>query len=108
MRLHERFEWDLKKAQGNRKKHRVTFDDAAATLADDEGDVYHVEEADDEHSTGEDRYITTGSHPDDRRIVLVIAWTERIRKKERITRIISARAATPEEKKRYVEEIKDQ
>ena len=45
MRRHGEFEWDPKKAAANYKKHGVTFDDAAVVLGDDEGDVYHVEEA---------------------------------------------------------------
>ena len=64
-------------------------------LADEAGDVFHVEEYDHEHSTGEDRYVTTASHPDDRGIVLVIAWTDRSTEHVQVTRIISARVATP-------------
>lgn len=67
--------------------------------------MFHVEEYDRRHSTGEDRFVTTASHPDDRSIVLVIAWTERSTEYAKITRIISARAATPAERKRYVKEI---
>jgi len=105
MRLHEHFEWDEGKAQRNLKKHGVSFDDAALVLADEDGDTFHVEEYDDRHSTGADRCVTTASHPDDRRIVLVIAWTDRSTEHAKITRIISARAASPAERKRYVKEI---
>jgi uncharacterized DUF497 family protein len=59
------------------KKHRVTFDDAAAVLGDDQADTYHIEEHDDAQSTDEDRYLTTGSHPADRSIILRISWTDR-------------------------------
>jgi uncharacterized protein len=105
MRLHENFEWNEEKARRNLKKHRVSFDDAAWVLADGYGDVFHVDEYDREHSTGEDRYVTTGSHPDDRSIVLVIAWTDRSTKHAKITRIISARPATAGERRRYVKEV---
>ena len=71
--LHENFEWNETKAAKNIRKHRVSFDDAALVLADEDGDAFHVEEYDDKHSTVEDRYITTASHPQDRSIVLVIA-----------------------------------
>jgi len=105
MRLHDNFEWDAEKAQRNWKKHSVSFDDAAVALADEDGDTFHVEEYDPQHSTDEDRYVTTASHPDDRRIVLIIAWTDRSTAQARVTRIISARVAKPAEKKRYVKEI---
>ncbi len=104
MMLHENFEWDDDKAQKNLKKHSVSFDDAALVLSDEDGDRFHVEEYDDEHSAEEDRYITTASHPDDRSIVLIIAWTDRSTEVAKITRIISARAATRAERKRYVKE----
>jgi Ribonuclease toxin, BrnT, of type II toxin-antitoxin system len=63
MMLHDNFEWDENKAAKNLRKHRVSFDDAALVLADEEGDAFHVEEYDDEHSSAEDRYVTTASHP---------------------------------------------
>lgn len=106
MRLHENFEWDEDKAEKNLKKHHVSFDDAALVLADEEGDTYHVDEYDRRHSEGEDRYVTTASHPEDRRIVLVIAWTDRSTEQVKVTRIISARVATAAERKRYVKEIR--
>ena len=37
MRLHEHFEWDADKARKNLRKHRVSFDDAALVLADEDG-----------------------------------------------------------------------
>jgi uncharacterized DUF497 family protein len=108
MILHDNFEWDEDKAQKNLEKHGVSFDDAALVLADEDGDRVHVEEYDRQHSTGKDRYTTTASHPDDRSIVLVIAWTDRSTEHANVTRIISARAAKPAERKRYVKEIRGQ
>ena|SRR6266478_1020225 len=105
--LHHNFEWDDDKAQRNLKKHGVSFDDAALVLSDEDGERFHVEEYDDEHSTGEDRYVTTASHPDDRRLVLIIAWTDRSTAHARVTRIFSARAATLAERKKYAKEISD-
>jgi uncharacterized DUF497 family protein len=105
MMLHENFEWDLDKGKKNLKKHGVSFDDAALVLSDAEGDVYHVEEFDDQHSTEEDRFVTTASHPGDRSIVLVVVWTDRSTEHDKVTRIISARAAKPAERKRYDEAI---
>jgi uncharacterized protein len=105
MVLHQNFEWDEAKARRNLKKHRVTFDDAALVLADEHGDVFHVEEYDERHSAREDRYVTTACHPDDRSIVLVISWTDRSTENAQITRVLSARPATAAERRRYAKEI---
>ena len=99
MRLHDHFEWEEDKARKNLKKHRVSFDDAALVLADEEGDSFHVEEYDSEHSIEEDRYVTTASHPDDRNIVLIVSWTERSTEDAKITRIISTAGNTGRKEK---------
>ena len=87
------FEWDAAKDKRNRKKHGVSFDEASTVFADPLartiGDPLHSEE--------EDRYITVGeSH---RRRLLVVVFTDRGDK----IRIISARVATPRERKSYEE-----
>ena len=105
MMLHDHFEWDEDKAEKNLKKHRVSFDDAAYVLADEEGDVNHIEEYDQAHSSVEDRYLTTASHPDDRSIVLRISWKDASIRQTKITRIISARVATRAESENYANEI---
>ena len=105
MRLHERFEWDATKARHNLRNHRVSFDDAATVLADERGSDLHVEEFDAAHSWAEERWITTGSHPADRIIVLRIAWAERADTSGHLTRIISARPATAAERRLYEREI---
>lgn len=107
MRVHHEFEWDRDKAAKNLKKHGVSFDDAARVLSDDQGDFYHVDEHDEEHHLGEDRYVTTASHPDDRSIILRIVWTDRSTDEAQITRVISARLATARERKSYAQEITD-
>ncbi len=99
MRYHQFFEWHDQKAETNKRKHRVTFEDAAAVLADDHADRYHLERYDDKHSMGENRYVTIASHPAKRSIVLFICWTQRRKKGGRVvTRIISAHRATPKER----------
>jgi len=108
MLLHENFEWDEDKAQKNLKKHGISFDDAALVLSDEDADTFHIEEFDNRHSADEDRYVTTASHPDDRRIVLVIAWTDRSPEDAKVTRIISARAAKTAERKKYAKESSGQ
>ncbi len=107
MRFHHDFEWDPEKAEINAKKHRVTFEDAAAILADDQADLYHIEGYDDEHSMGEDRFITIASDPTDRQIILRICWTERRKKEHVVTRIISAQRANPGERKQYAKAINE-
>jgi uncharacterized DUF497 family protein len=105
VRIHWEVEWDEEKAEINLRKHGVSFDAAAEVLQDLEGDHFHFDRHDPSHSTGEDRYITTGSHPEDRRLVLVISWTDRSNDDARVTRIISARKATKTEVKDYGREI---
>ena len=105
MRYHHFFEWDPQKARVNKQKHRVTFEDAQAVLEDAEADLYHVERYDDTHSMGEDRYVTIGSDPAGRQIVLFIHWTQRQKGGQTLTRIISARRATPQERRHYAKEI---
>jgi uncharacterized protein len=75
------FEWDPKKAITNRKKHRITFQEAASVF----GDPLAVTFEDPDHSTGENRYITFGLSQ--HKHLLVISHTERGKR----TRIISIR-----------------
>jgi uncharacterized DUF497 family protein len=46
---HERFERDEKKAKENLRKHRISFQDAEATLSDEFYEINHVEYYDEEH-----------------------------------------------------------
>jgi uncharacterized DUF497 family protein len=89
------FVWDEKKASRNLKKHRVSFDEAISVF----DDLLFVVAADDDHSLTEKRFIILGESNAGR--LLVISYAER----ERDTRIISAREATPRERKNYEEEI---
>jgi uncharacterized DUF497 family protein len=102
VRIHEEFEWDEDKAEANFRKHGITFEAASEVLSDPDGDRFHLDEDDVEHADGEDRYITTGSDPTDRRLVLVICWTDRSTDDEQVTRIISARVANKKEVRNYV------
>jgi uncharacterized DUF497 family protein len=88
------FEWDSDKAAQNLKKHGVSFEEASTVFAD----PLSLTIPDPLHSEVEDRFVMNGlSH---RGRQLVVVYTER---GERI-RIISARAATPRERKIYEEE----
>jgi len=87
------FEWDSRKATANRRKHGVTFEEAATVF----GDPLAVLFDDKDHSIGERREIMIG-HSDAHRFLLV-AFTERRGK----IRIISARHATKRERRDYEE-----
>ena len=88
-----KFEWDPQKASLNLLNHRVSFEEAASVF----GDPLAATVADPDHSTDERRFITIGVTLAQRLVVVVHA--ERASQ----TRIISARAATRGEKKKYEE-----
>ena len=87
------FEWDEDKAKTNLKKHRVSFDDAAAVFVDPSSITVH----DHDRSADEQRFIDIGSSEKDR--VLVVVYTERGSN----IRLVSCRKATPSERKFYEE-----
>jgi uncharacterized protein len=85
------FEWDLKKAKQNVKKHGISFEEAATIFYDPLSATFY----DPDHSEGEDRYITIGYSSQS--ILLVVSHTER----ENSIRIISARLASVQERKKH-------
>jgi uncharacterized DUF497 family protein len=87
------FEWDPGKARQNRRKHRVTFQEAASVF----GDPLAITYPDPDHSIAEQRFITVGMSTANR--VLIVAHADR---NEHI-RIISARKTTQRERKQYEE-----
>lgn len=87
------FDWDPKKAQSNRRKHGVSFDEASTVF----GDSFALLMMDPDHSLEEDRYLLLGMSI--RQRLLVVAFAER----SPVTRIISARRATRVERKKYEE-----
>jgi len=86
-----RFEWDPKKAATNRSKHGVSFEEAASVF----GDPLSVTIHDSEHSRSEERLVTLGYSA--RQRLVVVVHTDR----EGSIRLISARLATPRERKNY-------
>jgi hypothetical protein len=88
-----RFEWDRKKASANVEKHGVTFDEAVTVFRDPLAATFD----DPAHSRGERRFITIGYSGQGR--LLVVCHTER----RNAVRVISARRATPHERKRHEE-----
>jgi uncharacterized protein len=88
------FEWDAAKASANRRKHGVSFEEAAEAVKDPRA----VEEYDFEHSTStEDRFELVGMSGRGR--LLMVVYTQR----DEAVRIISARKATRAEVEAYAE-----
>lgn len=84
------FEWDSGKVADNARKHGVTFDEASTVF----GDPLALLMPDPDHSEGEERYLLLGMST---RQLLVVGFAERPPR----TRLISARRATPRERRRY-------
>jgi uncharacterized DUF497 family protein len=85
-------EWNPRKATGNVRKHGVDFADAATVLHDERAVTIP-----DGH-TDEDRFVTIGMDALGRVLVVVYTW------RDRVVRLISARRATPRERRQYEEE----
>jgi uncharacterized DUF497 family protein len=88
------FEWDPEKADENLRNHGVSFTEAQTVFAD----PLEVTIPDPDHSDGEFRFLSLGRSGADR--LLVVSYTER---GSRI-RVISAREATPRERRDYESE----
>jgi hypothetical protein len=87
------FEWDPYKAEANRKKHGVSFEEASTVFGDPLGRL-----ADDpEHSRGEARLVLFGRSDVHR--LLAVMHTEQ----GQAIRLISAREMTGSERKQYEE-----
>ena len=98
MAINYTFEWDPRKAQANRDKHDVAFDEAATVFRDSKA----LSIFDPDHSETEDRWITMGISEKGR--LLVVIHTFREGSEDAVTiRIISSRIATKKETKRYGE-----
>jgi len=92
------FEWDANKAKENRKKHKVTFEEAKTAF----NDPLLMTFTDEKHSESEDRYISIGTSATSK--VLLVVHTEREETEEiTIIRIISCRQATASERRTYEE-----
>ncbi|HEX8891092.1 MAG TPA: BrnT family toxin [Pyrinomonadaceae bacterium] len=85
------FEWDREKAESNFQKHEVSFEEAATVFFD----PLSLTVPDLLHSGEENHFVTTGLS--DKQCQLVVVHTEG---DDRI-RIITARLATPSERKNY-------
>ena len=88
-----RFEWDEKKNTINKRKHRISFEEAQTVFYDAEALVI----PDPEHSQDEERFIILGMSR--RADLLVVCHC--YRESETVIRIISARKATRNEAAQY-------
>ena len=87
------FEWDLKKAASNQRKHGVTFEEASSAFRDPFSATAH----DPDHSDDEERFVTFGISCQGR--LLTVTHTDRAG----AIRIISARLSTNSERQLYEE-----
>lgn len=81
-----RFEWDERKNSSNRRKHKVSFEEARD---------------DPEHSGDEDRFVLLGVAISLRILIVCHCY----RAEGDVIRIISARRATPREQAQYQESL---
>ena len=85
-----RYDWDPKKAESNLRKHGIDFADAIPALEDDLGLTLE------DGCEDEARFVTVGMDVLGR--LLVVIYTHR---EEDQIRIISARKASPRERRAY-------
>jgi len=88
-----KFEWHNMKAAANKRKHGISFDEAATVFADTLAFVF----PDQDHSEDESRFLIIGMSDAGR--ILVVSHTDRGER----TRIISAREAIRKERIFYEE-----
>jgi uncharacterized DUF497 family protein len=88
------FEWDRHKAEANLRKHGISFEEAQTVFTD----PLSITLPDPDHAEDEERSIDIGMSDNHR--ILVVVYTER----GQHIRLISARKATPVERKQYEED----
>jgi len=90
-----RFDWDERKNAANRRKHKVSFEEAQTVFYDDR--AIFMEDPDDDED--EDRFVLLGLSASLRTLVVCHCYRE----DEDVVRIISARKAHREERRDYDE-----
>ena len=88
-----RFEWDDAKESRNRRKHRVSFQEALTVFTDDR--ALFMEDPD--HSVEEERFLLLGLSSTLKKLVVSYCYRER----EEVIRIITARRANSRERALY-------
>jgi uncharacterized DUF497 family protein len=91
-----KFEWDPTKAAANLEKHQIAFAEAATVFGDPLAETF----PDPDHSFGEARWVTVGRSTVGK--LLVVGHTDRAS----TIRIITARQATPRERRYYESETR--
>ena len=90
------FEWDARKARVNKVSHGIDFEEALTVFRDPLARIFD----DEEHSLDEPREVIIG-HSLKRRLILVCFTVRATR-----VRLISARKATPLERKDYEKNVR--
>ena len=89
------FEWDSDKNKANIANHGLSFEKAQEVFED----PLHLSILDERFSHFEERWITIGSTGNGE--IIIAAYLYFFEEQEEKMRIISARAATPKERKQY-------
>lgn len=87
------FEWDNNKNAINKKKHKISFEEASTVFYDDRAILFD----DPEHSSEEDRFLIIGTTMSSKICIVSHCY----RGNDEIIRIISARKATKTEQSVY-------
>ena len=87
------FEWDERKNQANKRRHKVSFEDAQTVFLDENA----IRFFDPDHSDDEDRFLMLGMSFTLR--VLIVSHC--YRQDDSVIRIISARKADKQEQSKY-------
>jgi uncharacterized DUF497 family protein len=91
------FEWDHAKDVANQAKHGVAFKEASTVF----GDPLAWFQPDEQHSQDEERFLLLGRSSANR--LLAVLFTDR---GADMIRVISARPATPRERRKYEEDFR--
>lgn len=89
------FDWDPNKNSENIEKHEISFGQAQEVFFD----PLHLSILDERFSYFEERWITMGATEKGK--VIVVAHLYFVEESEERIRIISARSATPKERRQY-------
>ena len=87
------FEWDENKNEINKRKHKVSFEEAKTVFYDDEALII----PDHKHSEQEERFVILGTSSKANLLVVCHCY----RQSETVIRIIAARKATKNEEHQY-------
>ena len=88
-----RFEWDERKSRENKRKHKVSFEEAQTVFLDENA----IRFFDPDHSEDEDRFLMLGMSFTLRVLVVCHCYRE----DDSVIRIISARKADKQEQSDY-------